>query len=75
MGEYSFILDKHYFINLQINCSDRYKDVLAASDAIKSMKAISQEIVDGIDHITSNCEDLTHSIANIEKKTNFAIER
>ncbi|XP_060531658.1 conserved oligomeric Golgi complex subunit 1-like [Cylas formicarius] len=37
---------------------DRYKDILAASDAIKSMKTISEDIVKTIDQITNTCKIL-----------------
>ncbi|XP_050296714.1 conserved oligomeric Golgi complex subunit 1 isoform X2 [Anthonomus grandis grandis] len=44
--------------DLRSMVGDRYKDILAASDAIKSMKEISQNIVSSIDKITRTCEDL-----------------
>ncbi|KAG5894614.1 hypothetical protein JTB14_026145 [Gonioctena quinquepunctata] len=53
---------------------DRYKDILAASDAIISMKTISQEIVESIDKITNTCETLTASPANIDVKPNYEVE-
>lgn len=36
--------------------SDRYKDVLIASDEIKDMKKISEEIVVNIEKIADRCE-------------------
>nr|XP_023021072.1 conserved oligomeric Golgi complex subunit 1 isoform X1 [Leptinotarsa decemlineata] len=53
---------------------DRYKDVLAASDAIKSMKSISKEIVESIDKITNTCEQLIISPANADIKSNYQLE-
>ncbi|CAG9862952.1 unnamed protein product [Phyllotreta striolata] len=53
---------------------DRYKDVLAASDSIKSMKTISQEIVDSIDNITTKCQDLTQNISNLDKKSSIPVD-
>lgn len=37
---------------------DRYKDILTASDSIKSMKTISSNIVESIENITSACDKL-----------------
>ncbi|XP_044263815.1 conserved oligomeric Golgi complex subunit 1 isoform X2 [Tribolium madens] len=48
-------------VELRSMVGDRYKDVLAASDAIKNMKTISQQIVDNIQHITDICGDLIES--------------
>ncbi|KAJ3648533.1 hypothetical protein Zmor_020329 [Zophobas morio] len=45
-------------VELRSMVGDRYKDVLAASDAIKNMKTISQQIVDNIQTITDVCEGL-----------------
>ncbi|XP_066149869.1 conserved oligomeric Golgi complex subunit 1 [Euwallacea fornicatus] len=44
--------------DLRSMVGDRYKDILAASDAIKSMKTISENIVSSIDEITKTCEML-----------------
>ncbi|CAH1163940.1 unnamed protein product [Phaedon cochleariae] len=42
---------------------DRYKDVLAASDAIKSMKTISQLIVNSIEKVMSTCEEFINPVS------------
>ncbi|CAG9764767.1 unnamed protein product [Ceutorhynchus assimilis] len=42
--------------DLRSMVGDRYKDILAASDAIKSMKTISENIVFNIEEITKTCE-------------------
>lgn len=39
-------------------CRDRYRDVLAASDAITSMKDISEEIVTNIRNATEKCTEV-----------------
>lgn len=39
---------------------DRYKDVLTASDEIKDMKKISEEIVVNIGKIANRCEFLVN---------------
>ncbi|XP_019759424.2 conserved oligomeric Golgi complex subunit 1 isoform X1 [Dendroctonus ponderosae] len=44
--------------DLRSMVGDRYKDILAASDAIKSMKTISEDIVSSIEEITKTCEML-----------------
>ncbi|CAH0551337.1 unnamed protein product [Brassicogethes aeneus] len=54
---------------------DRYKDILAASDAIKSMKTISQEIVDNIEKITNTCETLVDTSDKVENITNYEINK
>jgi hypothetical protein len=54
---------------------DRYKDVLAASDAIKNMKTISQEIVDNIQRITNTCEDLITNGSDIDPKPLVNVDR
>ncbi|KAJ8962770.1 hypothetical protein NQ318_001169 [Aromia moschata] len=54
---------------------DRYKDVLAASDAIISMKTISQEIVDNINRITNICEELISSSDSVDSKPNSELDR
>lgn len=49
-------------------CSDRYKDVLTASDEIINMKTISEQIVDNIQKISDKCEELISETAKkIEK--------
>ncbi|RZC38420.1 conserved oligomeric Golgi complex subunit 1, partial [Asbolus verrucosus] len=65
-------------VELRSMVGDRYKDVLAASDAIKNMKTISQDIVDNIQKITDVCEDLiintsesdSKPSANVDEKNN-----
>ncbi|KAJ8964671.1 hypothetical protein NQ314_004703 [Rhamnusium bicolor] len=54
---------------------DRYKDVLAASDAIISMKTISQEIVNSIELITNICEDLITSPVSADAKDYFETDK
>ncbi|KAL1501649.1 hypothetical protein ABEB36_006943 [Hypothenemus hampei] len=44
--------------DLRSMVGDRYKDILAASDAIKSMKTYSEEIVADIEDIMNTCEKL-----------------
>ncbi|KAF7280737.1 hypothetical protein GWI33_005591 [Rhynchophorus ferrugineus] len=44
--------------DLRSMVGDRYKDILAASDAIKSMKTMSENIVFNIDEITKTCGSL-----------------
>ncbi|XP_015836994.1 conserved oligomeric Golgi complex subunit 1 isoform X2 [Tribolium castaneum] len=56
-------------VELRSMVGDRYKDVLAASDAIKNMKTISQQIVDNIQNITDICEDLIESKDDKAAKT------
>lgn len=41
-------------------CRDRYKDVLTASDQIKDMKKISEDIVGNIQKIADSCEFLVN---------------
>nr|CAH7720901.1 unnamed protein product [Callosobruchus chinensis] len=60
---------------LRSTVGDRYKDVLAASDAIKSMKTISQDIVHHIDEITSTCENLLVTSSNVDLKSSFSVEK
>lgn len=45
-------------IDLRSMVGDRYKDVLTASDAIKSMKSLSETIVENIQKINDRCEHL-----------------
>lgn len=49
---------------------DRYKDILTASDSIKSMKDISSKIVESIENITSSCDRLLEN-AEIDEKTSI----
>ncbi|VEN51670.1 unnamed protein product [Callosobruchus maculatus] len=60
---------------LRSTVGDRYKDVLAASDAIKSMKTISQDIVHHIDKITNTCENLLVTSSNVDLKSSFSVEK
>lgn len=46
--------------------SDRYKDILTASDAIISMKSISENIVDSIETITKRTEELVENANTVE---------
>ncbi|XP_022908851.2 conserved oligomeric Golgi complex subunit 1 isoform X1 [Onthophagus taurus] len=43
-------------IELRTMVSDKYKDILTASDAIASMKDMSQKILEGINNIQDMCE-------------------
>ncbi|KAK9892275.1 hypothetical protein WA026_019082 [Henosepilachna vigintioctopunctata] len=43
---------------------DRYKDILIASDSIKSMKDISTEVVNSIRNITASCNTLLKNTDN-----------
>ncbi|XP_018569113.1 conserved oligomeric Golgi complex subunit 1 [Anoplophora glabripennis] len=54
---------------------DRYKDVLAASDAIISMKAISREIVNNIEKITNICEELVTNPVRSDTKGSLEIDK
>ena len=54
---------------------DRYKDVLAASDAIKNMKTISQQIVDNIQTITDVCEGLITKNEDKEVEDEVKVDR
>ncbi|XP_044746658.1 conserved oligomeric Golgi complex subunit 1 [Coccinella septempunctata] len=47
---------------------DRYKDILTASDSIKSMKTISSKIVESIENITSSCDRLLENADCNQKK-------
>jgi inhibitor of KinA sporulation pathway (predicted exonuclease) len=62
-------------VELRSMVGDRYKDVLAASDAIKNMKTISQEIVDNIQRITNTCEDLITNGSDIDPKPLVNVDR
>ncbi|XP_030754438.1 conserved oligomeric Golgi complex subunit 1 isoform X2 [Sitophilus oryzae] len=44
--------------DLRSMVGDRYKDILAASDAIKSMQTMSEKIVSNIEEITQTCGSL-----------------
>lgn len=62
--------------NLQgVDFRDRYKDVLAASDAIKTMKTTSQVIVDNIEKITDTCEKLVKNPIQISTKGNLTVNK
>ena len=54
---------------------DRYKDGLAASDAIKNMKTISQQIVDNIQTITDVCEGLITKNEDKEVEDEVKVDR
>ncbi|KAK9679205.1 hypothetical protein QE152_g40204 [Popillia japonica] len=56
---------------LELRCmvGDRYKDILAASDAINTMKDISQQIVEYIGQIKENCETLVKDVDTNSMKT------
>ncbi|KAJ8925268.1 hypothetical protein NQ315_009096 [Exocentrus adspersus] len=54
---------------------DRYKDVLAASDAIISMKTISQEIVTNIDKITNICEALVSNTLASDPEDSLEVDK
>ncbi|KAB0795663.1 hypothetical protein PPYR_09724 [Photinus pyralis] len=45
-------------VDLRGMVGERYKDVLTASDAIKCMRSVSEEIVNNIEKITERCEYL-----------------
>ncbi|KAJ3639005.1 hypothetical protein MTP99_002332 [Tenebrio molitor] len=62
-------------VELRSMVGDRYKDVLAASDAIKNMKTISQEIVDNIQRITNTCEDLITNGSDVDPKPLVNVDR
>ncbi|XP_056646572.1 conserved oligomeric Golgi complex subunit 1 isoform X1 [Diorhabda sublineata] len=61
--------------DLRSMVGDRYKDVLAASDAIKSMKTISQDIVRNVEQITiTTSEQLIQNPSSFDNKHNFAVD-
>ncbi|KAF2904284.1 hypothetical protein ILUMI_01887 [Ignelater luminosus] len=61
-------------VELRGMVGDRYKDVLTASDAIKSMKSTSEKIVESIQEITDRCESLIVSASTPCKKRSSAID-
>lgn len=54
---------------------DRYKDVLAASDAIKSMKKTSEDIVSNIERISQSCEELITKPSNAVYKSDNIVSK
>lgn len=52
--------------DLRSMVGDRYKDILAASDAIKSMKTISEQIVVDIEAIANTCEMLMDPPSSVQ---------
>lgn len=62
------------FCNI-ISFRDRYKDVLAASDAIKSMKTTSEDIVNNIKKISHSCEELISKPSTSLYKSNLTISK
>ncbi|XP_049823467.1 conserved oligomeric Golgi complex subunit 1 isoform X2 [Aethina tumida] len=61
--------------DLRSMVGDRYKDILAASDAIRSMKTISQEIVNNIGRISNTCETLVDEPKPVQTTVSYEVNK